>query len=57
MAKVQIKVRPRARRVDIILPRSNYPVALTPAEARQYAEDIVKAAEEAAVIMEEKFAA
>ena len=51
----ETKVRPRAKRVDVIIHGSHFPIVLTPAEAIAYAEEIIKAAADANMVMGRKF--
>ena len=53
---VEVKLRPRLRRVDIIIHHVGvYPTALTPASARAYGETIIEAADKAEEIAEREF--
>lgn len=55
MDGIKVKLRPKLRRVDIIISGSRYPEALTPASARAYGEAIIEAADEAEEIMAREF--
>lgn len=55
LPRTEIKVRPRAKRVDVIIHGSHFPIVVTPQQALDYAEAIIKAATDASMVMGRKF--